>query len=965
MSSDFSLNATCSYQCQSVELISGFIMIEFFKKVFWRKKRDQLYKKILPPNYKKMPKWKVALYICMYAAIVFVFFLAIAFAWFAKDLPTPTKIANRRAVDSTKLYDRTGQVLLYETGDQKRTVVEGSQISQYLKDSTIATEDANFYKHHGFDTKSLFRAVYAKMTGKTTRVSGTSTITQQFVKNALLTSDRSFTRKFKELILAIELEFMFNKDQILTMYLNEIPYGNSNAGAEAASKMYFGKSAKDLTLAEAATLTAIPQAPTYYSPYGTHTKELVIRKNYVLDRMVETGKASKEETDKAKTEDTLALGTTLKARHDTMLAPHFAMYTLEKIADQYGEEKVQKEGLKIITTLDYEKQKMAEQSVTEGVPKITKYGASNAAMVAVDPKTGQVLAMVGSKDYFDIGIDGNVNVADSLRQPGSSFKPFSYATAFKKKEYSPSKIIFDLTTDFGGGYIPHNYNNRSNGPVTMRQALSNSLNVPAVKVMSLAGLDNVIRTATDMGITSLTDRDRYGLSLALGAAEVRPVEMAGAFGVFATGGVKQDINPILKITDSNGKTIYDYETEKNKGSEVLDPQIAYEISSILSDNNARSLVFGTRSALNFPERTVAAKTGTTSDFKDAWTVGYTPSIAVAVWVGNSNATKMSSGADGSIVAAPMFHNFIDKALANVPNEAFTRPEGIQDVEVEKWSNKLPGDNSPDRVRDIFAAWQVPKEKDDVHVKVRICKVNGKLAPKDLPETLSEEKLFTNIRSERPDNPNWENPVIAWAQANGMYGAPPTESCDAKDTTPTLSFSSPLSGATVSESVTISVTPSTSPRMIKVDYFLDNIGIGSGDPSSPSFTLVHPLGDLSGSHTLTAIGTDENGTTVQISQNIVVSAISSVSVGSITKTSATITWTTSLQSTSQVLYGISSNNLDKESDFIQGLMLLHTATIPKITDAGLLPNTKYYYKVKSIDGNNNTKISDVKDFTTLP
>lgn len=937
-------------------------MVEFFKKIFWRKKRDQIIKKILPTNYKKMPKWKLALYICFYVFIVFVFIIAISFAWFAKDLPTPAKIANRRAVDSTKLYDRTGQTLLYETGDQKRTVVENDQISQYLKDSTIATEDANFYKHHGFDTKAIFRAIFAKMTGKTSRVSGTSTITQQYVKNALLTSDRSMTRKFKELILAIELEFMFNKDQLLTMYLNEIPYGNSAAGAEAASKMYFGKTAKDLTLSEAATLTAIPQSPTYYSPYGTHTKELAARKNYVLDRMVETGKASKEDAEKAKTEDTLALGTTLKPRRDTILAPHFAMYALEQIANQYGEEKVQKEGLKIITTLDYDKQKIAEQAITDGASKFTKYGASNAAMVAVDPKTGQILSMVGSKDYFDTKIDGNVNVTDSLRQPGSSFKPFSYATAFKKKEYSPSKIIFDMKTDFGGGYIPQNYNGKTNGPVTMRQALSNSLNIPAVKVMSLAGMDNVIRTATDMGITSLNQRDRYGLSLALGAGEVRPVEMASAFGVFATGGVKHDLISVMKITDSNGKTIYDYETANKNESKVLDPQIAYEISSILSDNNARSLVFGTRSALYFPDRTVSAKTGTTTDFKDAWTVGYTPSIAVAVWVGNSNATKMSSGADGSIVAAPMFHQFIVKALANTPNEEFVRPEGIAEVEVEKWSNKLPGDASVDRIKDIFTSWQVPIDKDDIHLKLKICKSNGQLAPNDLPASMSEEKIFTNIHSERPDNPNWENPVVAWAQANGMYGPAPIEYCSAKDTIPTLSFSSPSSGASVLGETTISTVPSTSPKIVSVEYFIDNISIGMGDTSSLSFSKLYDFSTLSiGNHQLSALGIDENGTSVKsnITINVLTLSISNIAV-SVSKNGAIMTWTTDTPSTSKVVYGINSSNLDKESTFISSLDTTHSISL-----IGLTANTTYYYKVTSTDSSNNSKSSDIKSFTTSP
>ncbi|MFA4996144.1 MAG: penicillin-binding protein [Patescibacteria group bacterium] len=821
-------------------------------------------KKIKLPGLRKGKKfrWKNFLFISLYFIVGLIFITAITFAWFAKDLPTPSKIANRKATESTKIYDRTGQILLYETGDQKRTVVKSDQISQYIKDATIATEDASFYKHHGFDAKGLARAVWYKITRKTNRMTGASTITQQYVKNALLTSDRSFTRKFKELILSIELEFMYNKDEILTMYLNEIPYGNSNAGAEAASRMYYGKTAKDLTLAQAATLAAIPQSPTYYSPYGTHTDKLIIRRNYVLDRMVETGKISKEEAETAKKEDTTTLNVTLKPRKDTMLAPHFAMYVIEKVAEQYGEDKIQKEGLKIITTLDYDKQKAAEQAVTEGADKVKKYGGSNAGLVATDPKTGQVLAMVGSIDYFDTEIDGNVNITDSLRQPGSSFKPFSYATAFKKAEYSPSKILFDFQTDFGGGYVPRNYNGKFNGPITMRQALSNSLNIPAVKAMSLAGMDNVIRTAEDMGITSLTERSRYGLSLALGTAEVRPVEMAGAFGVFANGGVKHDLRSVLKISDSKGKTIYEYNQDRDKGKQVLDPQIAYEISSILSDNNARSLVFGTHSALYFSNRTVAAKTGTTSDNKDGWTVGYTPSISVAVWVGNNDNKVMKGGADGSVVASPIFHTFIDKALANTPDENFKQPDGMQTVTVEKYSNKLPNDGyTGETTTDIFASWQIPAEKDDVHKEVMVCKVNGKLAPDGLSDNLKEKRTFSNLHSERPDYPNWEGPVRSWALANGFGNEPPTDYCTASDSNPTISITAPANGSTVTADFEITASYSSPLNVSSVNFFVDDVSIGS--VTAAPFSKTYAIANLSdGSHKISAIAMDENGNTAK-------------------------------------------------------------------------------------------------------
>jgi len=851
---------------------------------------SNFFKKINLPGLRKGKKfrWKNFLYISLYFIVGLIFITAITFAWFAKDLPTPSKIANRKATESTKIYDRTGEILLYETGDQKRTVVKNDQISQYIKDATIATEDANFYKHHGFDAKGLARAVWYKITRKTNRMTGASTITQQYVKNALLTSDRSFARKFKELILSIELEFMYDKDEILTMYLNEIPYGNSNAGAEAGARMYYGKTAKDLTLAQAATLAAIPQSPTYYSPYGTHTDKLIARRNYVLDRMVETGKVSKEEAEKAKLEDTTTLNVALKPRKDTMLAPHFAMYVIEQVAEQYGEDKIQKEGLKIITTIDYEKQKAAEQAITEGADKVKKYGGSNAGLVATDPKTGQILAMVGSIDYFNTEIDGNVNITDSLRQPGSSFKPFSYATAFKKAEYSPSKILFDFQTDFGGGYVPRNYNGNFNGPITMRQALSNSLNIPAVKTMSLAGIDNVIRTAEDMGITSLTQRSRYGLSLALGTAEVKPVEMAGAFGVFANGGVKHDLRSILKISDSKSKVIYEYNQDRDKGKQVLDPQIAYEISSILSDNNARSLVFGTHSALYFPNRVVAAKTGTTSDNKDGWTVGFTPSISVAVWVGNNNGKIMKGGADGSIVASPIFHTFIDKALVNVPNEEFTQPEGIQKVAVEKYSNKLPNDGyTGETTTDIFASWQVPTEKDDVHKEVMVCKVNGKLAPDDLPDNLKEKRTFSNLHSERPDYPNWEGPVQSWALANGFGNEPPKDYCTTDDSNPTISITAPIDRSTVTADFEITASYTSPLNASSVDFFVDDISIGS--ITSAPFTKTYAIADLSnGSHKISVIAMDENGNTVKSEITITVAKPTVVPVTSKPVNSAPIT-----------------------------------------------------------------------------
>jgi 1A family penicillin-binding protein len=895
---------------------------------------------------------------------------AVAFAWFTKDLPTPSKIASRKASESTKIYDRTGNILLYETGEQKRTIVKEEDISQYLKDATIATEDTKFYQHHGFDSRAIASAVLEKVLGRTSRARGGSTITQQYVKNALLNSNRSLTRKVKELILAIELEVMYSKDDILTMYLNEIPYGNNTAGAEAAARMYYGKTAKDLTLSEAATLAGIPQKPTYYSPYGTHLNDLVNRRNYVLDRMVGTGKISSEEAEKAKQEDTTTIGKSLRPRRDTILAPHFAMYVLEKVAEKYGEEKVQKEGLKIITSLDFDKQKIAEEAINKGTDKITKYGATNAALVAVDPKTGQIVAMVGSRDYFDASIDGNVNVADSLRQPGSSFKPIAYATAFKKKEYSPSKILFDVETDFGGGYKPQNYNGRFNGPVTIRTALSNSLNIPAVKILSLATMDNVLRTADDMGITTLTQRERYGLSLVLGSGEVRPVEMAGAFGVFANGGIKHDLKSVLKVTDSDGKVLYEYKPNKDFGSKVLDPQVAYEISNILSDNNARSMVFGPRSALFFPERPVAVKTGTTSDFKDAWTVGYTPSLSTAVWVGNSNATKMRQGADGSVLAAPIFHTFVEQALKDVKSEEFARPDGIVELEVEKYSNNLATEHSKEKTKDIFASWQVPTEKDSTNVAVKLCLGTDKRAPADFPDNLTETRTVSLVHSERPDNPNWENPVRSWAEANGYGGGSiPSDYCTQKDFVPSISITSPLDGSTVSGDITIGANVSSTFEVSSVEFFIDDISIGS--TAALPYAIPYNTKNLSTerTHKVQAVAVDKNGSTSKADITIGIArdqeppAISQISAVS-TNATASISWTTSEETVSQVFYDIIARQA--LSDYRQTSTRStspgknHSASLSALT-----PNTRYYYRVVSTDSNGNSTASEERTFVTLP
>ncbi len=916
------------------------------------------FRKVLIPR--KAPKnlWKLIGRYALYAGIGLVFLVAFAFAWYAKDLPTPEKIAKRSATQSTKIFDRTGNTLLYETGEQKRTIISYDQMSDYLRQATVAVEDEGFYSHMGFDPRAIFAAVVERITHRSSRTRGASTITQQYVKNALLDSNRTMARKIKELILAIELEVMYDKKEILTMYLNEIPYGGNIAGAEAASQTYYGKPAKDLTIAQAATLASIPQSPTYYYPYGTHTKELVYRRDYVIDRMRASGYINQEQADAAKTEDTTTIGEVVKPRKDSILSPHFAMYVIEQAEKEFGEEKIQKEGYKIITTLDLDKQNFASEALAYGSKKIGQYGASNAAIVSVDPNTGEILAMVGSLDYFNTEIDGNVNVADSDRQPGSSFKPFAYATLLKDKNYSPSKIIWDLQTDFGGGYVPRNYNGNFNGPVTIRTALSNSLNIPAVKALSLAGIDNVLQTARDMGISTLNERDRYGLSLVLGAGEVKPVEMAGAFGTFATGGIKHDLKCILKVTDARGKIAYEYKSEDDKGRQVIDNQVAYEISSILSDNKARSMVFGANSALNFPGKTIAAKTGTTSSFKDAWTVGYSKNLATAVWVGNNDSKAMKNGADGSVLAGPIFHHFMNNAVTeNIP---FDRPSEIQELTVEKYSNKLPGDLSSEFTTDIFANWQVPTDQDNVHVKARVCRSNGLLAAENVSSDLTEDKIFTNIHSERPDNPNWEGPVRAWLSSRGWNDLAPTDKCDPVSTPITLSFISPVEGQSVSGTKTIKVNVSSTYTVKKVTYYIDNIFIALVD-SAPFETTYSFDGLSNASHTIKAVAEDSNGASGEKSISVIVSKdkdaikFSEITATKLTATTYKISWKTDKASMSQVIYGTVSQSDDlldyqKTSDVDTNLVTNHSVTIT------VTAGQKYYYRVVSSDNEGNTAVS---------
>jgi 1A family penicillin-binding protein len=705
-----------------------------------------------------------------------------------KDLPNPKEINARLGAQTTRFYDRKeaegdgkGTVLYEIYGDKNRSVIKFEQIPDNLKQATIAIEDKNFYKHGAFSSVAIVRATIANLTNRGT-VQGGSTITQQYVKNALLSSERTFSRKVREVILSIVIEQFYNKDDILSLYLNEIPYGNNAYGVQAAAKTYFKKDLSKgdkLELDEAATLAAIPRAPTLYSPYGNYPDRLRARKNTVLDQMAQQGMVSKAEAEAAKKIDPVAK---IKEIHPipsyfaNVTAPHFVKWVQESLQEKYGDKFVSEGGLKVITTIDLEKQKHAEDAIARGMRNVEALGGSNAAMVASDPKTGQILAMTGSRDFEHKGF-GQVNVATSERQPGSSFKPIVYATAFAQN-YGPGTTLYDVPTDFGGGYKPENYTDRTYGVQSMRTSLAGSLNITSVKTLYLAGVDRSIEQARKMGITTMDDRaKRCGLSLVLGCSEVRLYEMVNAYESFANGGVHHNPTGVLKVIDAKKRVIEEFKPNKQP-KRALDPQVAYLISSVLSDNPARAYIFG--NILNVPGQNTAVKTGTTENYRDAWTIGYTPSLVAGVWAGNNDNRSMTKAA--SAVSAPIWKDFMQNSLKGKPAEPFQRPTGIKEVTLDANTGKAATEGSKAKRTDVFASWYKPTPATNSR-SAKVDKVSGKLATECTPplaiETAYSSEIHAEIPSSDPAYGRWEPPVQALAASLGFAqgGNLPTESDD--------------------------------------------------------------------------------------------------------------------------------------------------------------------------------------------
>ena len=620
----------------------------------------------------------------------FCFFISVVaslslFTYYAKDFPRPEIFTERQLAQSTKIYDRTGQILLYEIyGEEKRTWVSLEVMPEHLKQAVIAVEDARFYSHFGIDLKAVVRSILADL--KIGRpVYGGSTIPQQLIRSTFLTLEKTPKRKVREIILSLELNRRYSKDRILEWYLNQVPFGQNAYGVEAASQTYFDKPISEISLTEAAVLASLIQSPYRLSPYGENKDGLLARKDYALDRMLKEGFLSKDMAEKAKKEEI-----TFAEKRIRVKAPYFTLWIKQQLENEYGEEFLRRKGLKIYTTLNWEIQQIAEEVVGKGVKENKAYNAHNTGLVAINPKDGEILAMtVGTGDYYADSFpkdcisgqtclfDPKFNVVVGTkrnpgRQPGSAFKPFVYVTAFQKGYDDKNTVVDELTT-FGlwGGkeYIPQNYDGLFRGEVTLRVSLSQSLNIPSVKVLlNLAGLLESIKTAEDLGIDTLNPP--YGPSIVLGGWEVKLLEITSAYGVFANDGFKVPTTSILKIEDSFGHTIKETKISRVR---VLDNEATRLINDILSDNKSRTPMFGPRSALYFSDYQVAAKTGTTQNYRDAWTIGYSPSIVTGVWVGNNNNASMAEE-PGVVLAGPLFHNFMEKVLPLFPKENFVSPE---------------------------------------------------------------------------------------------------------------------------------------------------------------------------------------------------------------------------------------------------------------------------------------------------
>lgn len=671
------------------------------------KKRD-IFKVNLGRKRKKQIYFRISYFTSLFVTVLFLALSVATYELVFEDLPSATDLTQKEQIVTTRILDRNGNLLYRVYEDENRTLVPISHVSDYLKEATLAIEDKDFYSHIGFSPRGIVRALFANISGET--VQGGSTITQQLIKNRLLTNERTFKRKLREILLSVVVEGVYSKDQILEMYLNTVAYGGSTYGIEEAAWRYFDKSSSQLTLAEASLLAGLPQAPSIYSPFGSDPELAYARQAEVLRRMVEDGYISELQAQEAKAEELVFNQNKIEIE-----APHFVMYVRKILAEQYGEEELYKGGLEVRTTLDLSLQSEVQEVVTNEILKLAPLKISNGAAMVTNPKTGEILAMVGGADYFDFAHDGQVNVTLRPRQPGSSIKPLTYALAFENGKTAvstvdDSAIVYQIPGS--KPYAPKNYDGKFHGVVTLREALASSYNVPAVKLAAELGVSNLIDKGEDLGITTWNDRSRFGLSLTLGAGEVRMLDMTELYSSFANLGYPVEANPLLEVTNYKGETLYRNNCALDRDNCYqnleLSPKAAYLVTSILSDNNARSSAFGLYSVLNIPKQEVAVKTGTTNNMKDNWTVGYTTDRLVATWVGNNDNTAMSYVASGITGASPIWNKIMLLLLDEENPHAFVVPDEMIKIKICTKTGTLPCSACPIVKEEVFVQGTEPK-----------------------------------------------------------------------------------------------------------------------------------------------------------------------------------------------------------------------------------------------------------------
>ncbi len=846
---------------------------------FWHSLLHKRRKKItLPHEALRLPRrgeglfrWKLLRFftaLFFVGSILGVIVFSGLFIWVSKDLPNPYNVAKQEG-GSTKIVDRNGNLLYDVYKDVRLVPISQTDIPTYLKEATVATEDKDFYKHGGFDPLAPFRILVNVVRFR--RLTGASTLTQQLIKNSLLSNERTIIRKFKEFLLSLQVEQAYSKDQILLMYLNNAPYGGSAQGVGAGAEIYFHKKTKDLNLIESAILAGLPQRPSVYSPLTGKLDSngqgyWIGRTVGVLRRMREDGYISSDQ-EKEATAQLAKL--TFDKQAISIKAPHFVFYVKDQLEQMYGVGSVEQGGLRVTTSLDLNLQEVAQTVVKEEIDKVSKLHITNGSALVMNPKNGEILAMVGSKDYFSKEIDGQFNVAvDGLRQPGSSIKPVTYALAFRRG-FTPASVIMDTPTTFPGGenlpdYQPGNYDGKFRGPVQLRFALGSSLNIPAVKLLAQVGVKDMLNLAYEMGFVTLepsvVNQRRFGLAVTLGGGEVHLIDSTSAYSAFANGGLRIDPVAILKVEDKDGKVLFEQKPVAPK--RVLSEQEAFLIDHVLSDNNARSLAFGPNSQLNIANRPIAVKTGTTNNKVDNWTIGWTRNAMVGVWVGNNDNTPMLQVASGITGASPIWRRIMLETLnEGYKDEAWPIPEGIQAVQVDAISGYPSHDDFPTRAEYVIGGTllQLP---DPIHTKLKLCRGQNKLASEaDIARGEFDEKEFIIMKENDPvskDGKNrWQEGIDSWitTQGDSRYH-PPSENCESTNDV-FVAFNSPHDHDNISgNDVSFDLTAATDGKISRIEIYVDDALISS--LTSPPYQTKITLS--SGTHKIYAKAIREDGKT---------------------------------------------------------------------------------------------------------